>query len=52
MFEHAYGDLPEHLVAQRQAMARRLGVERAGEADPPSDPPPAIPMRGQRTRLR
>jgi pyruvate dehydrogenase E1 component alpha subunit len=52
MFDHAYAELPDHLDAQRRAMAQRLDVERVGEPDPPSDPPSAIPMRGQRTRFR
>src|SRR5688572_16812159 len=49
MFDHAYGTLPGHVAAQRDAMAARLadGGPRASDEEHPSPP-----MRGQRTTRR
>jgi pyruvate dehydrogenase E1 component alpha subunit len=50
MFDHAYGERPPHLDAQRQALAEQLrngGRPTPNEADPPSPP-----MRGQRATRR
>jgi pyruvate dehydrogenase E1 component alpha subunit len=47
MFDHAYGELPPHLVVQRQEVAERQPG--APEADPEQ---PAAPMRGQRLTRR
>ncbi|HKC09790.1 MAG TPA: hypothetical protein VKJ67_23145, partial [Methylomirabilota bacterium] len=44
MFDHAYGNPPAALTAQRDEMAARLG--RAPQ--PESGAPPSPPMRGQR----
>ena len=45
MFDHAYATPPADLLAQREAMARRL---RGGDARPVDDDPASPPMRGQR----
>src|SRR6266508_3005423 len=51
MFEHAYGERPAHLQAQRKELAERLtGGGRAGAPD--TTDPPSPPMRGQRTTRR
>src|SRR5919109_251493 len=51
MFDHVYADPPPELVRQRDELARRLGVARAGSGS--EGPPPASPpMRGQRTKSR
>jgi pyruvate dehydrogenase E1 component subunit alpha len=51
MFDHAYGELPPELAAQRAEMAARLDV--AVEAEAPAGPEPASPpMRGQRRTSR
>jgi pyruvate dehydrogenase E1 component subunit alpha len=47
MFDHAYGELPPHLVVQRQEVAERQPG--APKADPEQ---PAAPMRGQRLTRR
>jgi hypothetical protein len=50
MFDHAYGELPPNLQAQRAALAERLsngGAAPSRDADPPSPP-----MRGQRATRR
>src|SRR6266849_5459728 len=49
MFDHVYAELPPHLKAQRESLARRLrdGAP-AGEETRPASPP----MRGQRTTDR
>jgi pyruvate dehydrogenase E1 component alpha subunit len=51
MFEHAYGERPPHLEAQRAAVAERLSsggpAAATGSAEPPSPP-----MRGQRATRR
>jgi hypothetical protein len=44
MFDHAYGNPPAALAAQRAEMAARLG----GSPQPAASPPPSPPMRGQR----
>ena len=49
MFDHAYAELPPHLRAQREALARRLrDGATTGEETRPASPP----MRGQRTSHR
>jgi pyruvate dehydrogenase E1 component alpha subunit len=51
MFDHAYGELPPHLQAERAELQERLrdAVERRTEhAEPPASPP----MRGQRSTSR
>jgi pyruvate dehydrogenase E1 component alpha subunit len=60
MFEHAYAELPPHLVAQRDAFRARLeaGAPDPGDgsasAESSQGDPPALspPMRGQRTARR
>jgi len=51
MFEHAYGELPAHLRAQRQEVGERLART---APDPPAagEPLPPPPMRGQRKTSR
>jgi len=51
MFEHAYGERPAHLAAQRKALAERLIAGGRPPAPDPTDPP-SPPMRGQRTSRR
>ncbi len=51
MFDHAYAELPPHVVAQRSELAARLqgsGQSNAAAAAEPASPP----MRGQRTTTR
>jgi hypothetical protein len=50
MFDHAYGERPAHLDAQRAAVAAHLGD--GSPAAAPDAAPPSLPMRGQRTSLR
>jgi pyruvate dehydrogenase E1 component alpha subunit len=50
MFEHAYGELPAHLRAERQEMAERLA--RATPDPAGGEPLPPPPMRGQRKTSR
>src|SRR6266478_6102362 len=50
MFEHAYGELPAHLRAERQEMAERLA--RATPDPAAGEPLPPPPMRGQRKTSR
>ena len=50
MFDHAYGERPPHLDAQRQALAERL--RNGGAAAPAEAAPPSPPMRGQRASRR
>ena len=50
MFEHAYGELPAHLQAERQEMAERLA--RATPDPAAGEPLPPPPMRGQRKTSR
>jgi pyruvate dehydrogenase E1 component alpha subunit len=47
MFDHAYAELPPHLMAQRQEVA-----ERQPQVSPAEPVPPAAPMRGQRHTRR
>jgi pyruvate dehydrogenase E1 component alpha subunit len=49
IFDHVYAAPPPHLLAQREAMARRLQAGAPAPADPA---PPAPPMRGQRSTSR
>jgi len=53
VFDHVYAEMPPHLRAQREELARRL--EEAGAPPPPEPtaaPPRATPMRGQRLTRR
>jgi pyruvate dehydrogenase E1 component alpha subunit len=50
IFEHAWGELPPDVAAQRQELADRLGAGVARRAD--EEHPPASPMRGQRMTRR
>jgi len=50
MFEHAYGELPAHLRAERQEVAERLA--RAAPDPAAGEPLPPPPMRGQRKTSR
>ena len=52
MFDHLYAELPPHLVAQREELARRLREGGAPEPDAPALTPRATPMRGQRLTRR
>src|SRR5256885_9962951 len=52
MFDHLYAELPPHLVAQREELARRLREGGAPEPDAPTPTPRATPMRGQRLTRR
>jgi pyruvate dehydrogenase E1 component alpha subunit len=49
MFDHVYAEMPPHLAAQREELARWLRTRQAGTD---GDPAPAPPMRGQRTTTR
>ena len=51
IFDHAYGEMPAHLQAERARLAERL---RSGAASPADDAmsPPSPPMRGQRRTSR
>ncbi len=49
MFDHAYAELPPHLVGERAEMVARLQSGHAEDGDPPS---PSPPMRGQRDTSR
>jgi pyruvate dehydrogenase E1 component alpha subunit len=51
VFDHVYAELPEHLRAQRDELARRLRAAPAQDGGATA-PPPSPPMRGQRTRSR
>ena len=51
MFEHAYAELPPHLVAERAEMAARLASLEDNGA-PTDVPPTSPPMRGQRRTSR
>jgi pyruvate dehydrogenase E1 component alpha subunit len=51
MFEHAYAELPAHLVAERAELAARLAA-RGGDGAPPAAEPDSTPMRGQRRTSR
>jgi pyruvate dehydrogenase E1 component subunit alpha len=55
MFDHVYAELPAHLAAQREALARRLGeaaARPAAASGAAGAPPASPPMRGQRTSSR
>jgi pyruvate dehydrogenase E1 component alpha subunit len=49
IFDHAYGERPAHLEAEREDARARLA---GGRLDPAGDDPPSPPMRGQRTTSR
>jgi len=51
MFEHAYGELPAHLVAERAELTARLAAP-GGDGAPPAAEPESTPMRGQRRTSR
>ena len=51
MFEHAYGERPANLEAQRKELAERLG-DGGRPAAPDTTEAPSPPMRGQRTSRR
>jgi pyruvate dehydrogenase E1 component alpha subunit len=51
MFEHAYAELPPHLVAERAEMAARLAAPE-DDATPTAAEPDSPPMRGQRRTSR
>jgi pyruvate dehydrogenase E1 component subunit alpha len=51
MFEHAYAELPPHLVAERAEMAARLAAPE-DDATPTAGEPASPPMRGQRRTSR
>jgi pyruvate dehydrogenase E1 component alpha subunit len=51
MFEHAYGERPANLEAQRQELAERLG-DAGRPAAPDATGSPSPPMRGQRPSRR
>src|SRR6266849_10411122 len=51
MFEHAYAELPAHLVAERAELAARLAAP-GGDGAPPAAEPDSTPMRGQRRTSR
>src|SRR5467141_184075 len=44
MFEHAYGELPAHLVAERAELTARLAAP-GGDGTPPAAEPDSTPMR-------
>src|SRR2546425_10617800 len=50
MFDHAYGEPPPHLLAQRAEVAERL--RRGAEGKPAEEPTGPTPMRGQRKTSR
>ncbi len=50
MFDHVYGEMPAHLRAQREELARWLERDRPAPAG--AEPPASLPMRGQRTTTR
>ncbi len=53
IFDHVYAELPPHLRAQRDELAKRLRERGAATPEPePATPPDALPMRGQRQRRR
>src|SRR5438094_961199 len=52
MFDHVYADMPPHLRAQRDDLARWLREGAATGAEAPETPPRATPMRGQRLTRR
>jgi pyruvate dehydrogenase E1 component subunit alpha len=52
IFDHAYAEPPAHLVAQRDAMRRRLTTNTVAPAPAEAVTPSSPPMRGQRTARR
>ncbi|MGH7893503.1 MAG: thiamine pyrophosphate-dependent dehydrogenase E1 component subunit alpha, partial [Candidatus Binatia bacterium] len=50
MFDHAYGEPPPHLLAQRAEVAERL--QGGAEGKPAEEPAAPTPMRGQRKTSR
>ncbi len=51
-FDHVYAEMPPHLRAQRDDLARRLREGAAPGPEAPPTPPGATPMRGQRLTRR
>jgi pyruvate dehydrogenase E1 component alpha subunit len=51
MFDHAYGELPSHVAAERAEIAARLEAP-GGDAAADSAEPASPPMRGQRRTSR
>src|SRR5437762_5374287 len=52
MFDHVYAEMPPHLRAQRDELARWLREGGAPAPEPPAAPLGATPMRGQRLTRR
>src|SRR5213078_3032366 len=52
VFDHVYAEMPPHLRAQRDELARWLREGAATGAEAPETPPRATPMRGQRLTRR
>src|SRR6266702_4691856 len=52
VFDHVYAEMPPHLRAQRDDLARWLREGAATGAEAPETPPRATPMRGQRLTRR
>src|SRR5229473_509263 len=52
VFDHVYAEMPPHLRAQRDELARWLREGAATGAEAPATPPRATPMRGQRLTRR
>ncbi len=52
VFDHVYAELPAHLRAQRDEVARRVRHAAENGEGGSAPPPPSPPMRGQRTRSR
>src|SRR6266481_7350868 len=48
VFDHVYAEMPPHLRAQREELARWLRAGGAPAPEPPEAPQGATPMRGQR----
>src|SRR5207247_2143628 len=52
VFDHVYAEMPPHLRAQRDELARWLREGGAPAPEPPAAPLGATPMRGQRLTRR
>src|SRR5438876_2250190 len=52
VFDHVYAEMPPHLRAQREELARWLREGGAPAPEAPETPPRATPMRGQRLTRR
>src|SRR5438874_8578401 len=52
VFDHVYAEMPPHLLAQREELARWLREGGAPAPEPPEAPQGATPMRGQRLTRR